>query len=759
MVAVVRAGRRMLVALVFLVLATNARAADLTADSLVVRGNVEFARGYLGSAATWYERALRLDPRYAPAAAGLGQVSVERGNIDEAERLFRQAEEWEPGKGYLEFGEALIAQSRGDGTTAGWKFRVASRKNPRNAEALVHLARIFVSLGERGRAKESFRKAVEADPRHPSAHLELAWLYERDGDLANAITQYEAHVQIMPPDKDTLTRLGYCLLERGRYSQARQRLHEALDLAYGQDRDLLLAVAASCVSDREFELAADAYAKAMGRMSAGERFWYEDLTNVASPEEVRQLRNLSGEAQAEFVRMFWLRHDPTPATELNERKLEHYRRVWYARRYFSHGRKPWDDRGSVYIRYGPPKHRASKFNPNFAMGSDVEMAREHLRYNIYGSRAHSMGGSPEGTAFPLAFSDEEARLITDWEEWVYPTVKKGLVILFSERNNDGNYCFHTPPILHTPFHLLPVLYQYAPEEQYHAAQLDKPDRYIYDEAHDPLDFAYYLAQFRAPNGNTELDIYYGLPTAELQFRTNSEGTFTAALERGYALFDTAWHVETRSVEHVELRASSDPQREKGAIHVDSQSLLLPGGEDVLLSVQARDLISGRLGAYREKVEVARFDSAHLAMSDIVLAGSIRKADSTGSQKFVRNGLLILPMATQTFRRGQPIHLYFEIYNLTRGERYGETEYEVEHAVRTGREAERGSVLRAIGRFLGIRRRVGVSRIYEGIRTAETQHFQLGTSTLDKGDYTLVITVRDLKSGKEVAGERAFQITE
>ena len=104
-----------------------------------------------------------------------------------------------------------------------------------------------------------------------------------------------------------------------------------------------------------------------------------------------------------------------------------------------------------------------------------------------------------------------------------------------------------------------------------------------------------------------------------------------------------------------------------------------------------------------------------------------------------------------------MYVYFEIYNLTRGEEFGDTEYEVEHAVRTGGRGS-GSILGSVGRILGgSGRRVGVSRIMEGLRSAEYQNFQIDTSTMSPGTYTLLITVTDHKGDQRVTKEQAFSI--
>jgi len=291
------------------------------------------------------------------------------------------------------------------------------------------------------------------------------------------------------------------------------------------------------------------------------------------------------------------------------------------------------------------------------------------------------------------------------------------------------------------------------------ARKDTPELYIYDINMKAFPFHYYVTQFRSEKkGGTLLDIYYGLPTSELIFKQETPTSYKATVENGFALFDTLWNVKGRIRNRVVLNSKGRPDQRAGSIHVDKLSMLLRGGQRAILSVQAKDVNSGRVEAYQQKLEVAKFDSVTLAMSDLVLAGSIAKADSTSEGKFVRNGLVILPMASRSFRRGQKIHVYFEVYNLGRGKTYGETEYEVEHAIRQGGKFSRGTIIGTIGRFLGgSTQSVGVTRIIKGLRSSEFQDFTLDSSTMPSGAYTLIITVRDLKSGNSVTKEQPIWI--
>jgi len=82
----------------------------------------------------------------------------------------------------------------------------------------------------------------------------------------------------------------------------------------------------------------------------------EDVIYIISDEERKAFKQLSNdEERDQFIEAFWQRRDPTPDTEENEFKEEHYRRIAYANEHFAAGIPGWkSDRGRIYIVYGPP---------------------------------------------------------------------------------------------------------------------------------------------------------------------------------------------------------------------------------------------------------------------------------------------------------------------------------------------------------------------------------------------------------------------
>ena len=81
----------------------------------------------------------------------------------------------------------------------------------------------------------------------------------------------------------------------------------------------------------------------------------EDVAWIITDEERAAFKQLSNDEERDnFIEAFWQRRDPTPDTEENEFKEEHYRRIAYANEHFAAGIPGWKtDRGRIYIMYGP----------------------------------------------------------------------------------------------------------------------------------------------------------------------------------------------------------------------------------------------------------------------------------------------------------------------------------------------------------------------------------------------------------------------
>lgn len=90
------------------------------------------------------------------------------------------------------------------------------------------------------------------------------------------------------------------------------------------------------------------------------------LRFISSKETIKRIDDGSDREREQKFRAFWAEKDPTPDTEFNELQAEYYNRIDYAYEEFTTERTLGfnSDRGSVYIRYGPPQDINRTFPPN-----------------------------------------------------------------------------------------------------------------------------------------------------------------------------------------------------------------------------------------------------------------------------------------------------------------------------------------------------------------------------------------------------------
>lgn len=110
---------------------------------------------------------------------------------------------------------------------------------------------------------------------------------------------------------------------------------------------------------------------------------------IITSEENRIFTELPPESRGKFIENFWRRRDPTPGTERNEFKELYFRRIEEANRLFRGAKPGWlQDRGRIYILFGPPQER--QVNP---MGGRPMDAYEDPR-SLLQSQRQATGEKP-----------------------------------------------------------------------------------------------------------------------------------------------------------------------------------------------------------------------------------------------------------------------------------------------------------------------------------------------------------------------------
>ena len=171
----------------------------------------------------WFEKAIALDPDYAPALAGLGAVISKEwsfghwpaGGLERALDLARKAQALDPSFAHAWRVEAAIWGARDDRTRQADALQRAMKASPLETENYVAMAWMNRSLGRRDRATQLFRQAIEMDPHLVSGHLGLSSLYRDAGQFTDAEKAVSAGLRLLPGDPRLLMAHAENLLSGG----------------------------------------------------------------------------------------------------------------------------------------------------------------------------------------------------------------------------------------------------------------------------------------------------------------------------------------------------------------------------------------------------------------------------------------------------------------------------------------------------------------------------------------------------------------
>lgn len=374
-----------------------------------------------------------------------------------------------------------------------------------------------------------------------------------------------------------------------------------------------------------------------------------DVAYIITDAERKALHDLSNDDERQsFVEEFWLRRDPTPDTEENEYKEEHYRRIAYANERFASGVPGWKtDRGMVYIKCGPP--------------DEID--------------AHASGGSYQQTP------EEGGGQITTFpfERWRYRYIESigpNVVLEFTDPSMTGEFRLSIDPneknaLLHTPagqqqLQTHPAIHrdEFAPLEL--LANIGKPpviSRYKDLEAistsirYNTLPLKVRTDFIPVTPASIFANISVQFDAKDLAF-ARADGLSKAGVNL-YARIST---ISRRTVSVFEDAIAIDEPNGGKAIYQKTVPLA-PGR--YRLNIAAKDVNGGNTGAYEAALDVPEFAQDRLAASSIILADRMDPvpARSIGTGQFVIGATKVRPRVDATFRRDEKLGMYIHLYHF------------------------------------------------------------------------------------------------
>ena len=747
-----------------------------------------------------FQQAVEEDGRSAPAHYWRGMARYKLGEYRKAASSFKRAVQLD-GKwasGYAGLGKSYL-QINHRRLDARHALRMAARLSPDDPDIQYHLGMAFMNprytdriVGGDRDGRRFFLKAASLDPSHPDAFYQIGRCYDRPGspEFDKAMAAYIAQFRVHPDRYDALARFVKLALLTERYGLAVELLERTRDdlgdagLTMVRNLRTRFGVLSEDPESRS-DVQNEVFETYFSLLEPDEREVYRDLAHVAPPDELASWKQAAGSERDARWHAFWNARDSNPATVTNERLVEHYRRVLYARHHFSQGQHPYDRRGEIYVRYGEPENRRGDVyiadrnayqSAALPDESAVDAIRE--RNNQYGYQLRVDRGYltivPPGrvsqedleeaggtladgiVASSAALQMQEERKFPGagyaTESWVY--TRYGIELFFVDQFGGGRFDYPWGNLLTNQQEMVHQD-RFSPRKLAEELIAEAPEEYLYDIGGDPLEYAFDAVTFRAEGGATELDLSYSIPVWQFGDVSDGRGARTS-LDHLVTLRDSTMSPEFSH--EFGFGPFDRPKRMMIESHVKVPVYTLPASVAAApgrftLAVQVRDEASQRIGVYRKPVILSDYSGDELLISDLKLATLIAPSGVQGP--FVRKGLNITPNPGRLYIRENPVYVYYEVYNLT-PDREQKTSYEILYEIQPADgSAPRGWSAR------GQRDMQTVMMAFSGAgnSTEDREYTSLDTSGLPRGEYVLTVTLTDLNGGSSVSKSANFLVME
>jgi tetratricopeptide (TPR) repeat protein len=154
--------------------------------------------GREGEALGDLQKACEIEPSFARAHRGLGQLFLDRGQIEDAKRELARAIELEPKLTGVRifYASALLRSGDPQRAIEHLRFAIEQREEVTLAYALVGVAE--ERLGKSAEAFADYSRGIELDANNATAHEGRARLFEARGEVAKAIEDYTAAYRAQP---------------------------------------------------------------------------------------------------------------------------------------------------------------------------------------------------------------------------------------------------------------------------------------------------------------------------------------------------------------------------------------------------------------------------------------------------------------------------------------------------------------------------------------------------------------------------------
>lgn len=186
------------------------------------------------SALAAYEKAIEVDPNFAPAYVGRARVNLELDPEAEIESDLQKAIDLDPDYIDSYLARAALRLAQEDYDAALIDLDEIELLAPQSPLLYLYRAQAFMAQGEDGKALENAQIAYDLDQTSLLVYLVLGQSSLLTGDTTHAINKLKTYLLYEPEDLIALTMLGQAYFEQGKdYHSAIASLNRALQLEDG----------------------------------------------------------------------------------------------------------------------------------------------------------------------------------------------------------------------------------------------------------------------------------------------------------------------------------------------------------------------------------------------------------------------------------------------------------------------------------------------------------------------------------------------
>lgn len=201
------------------------------ADPYYYIGEAYRFQGKYSEAYQAYQRAMEIDPHFAPAYLGQARVAPMLNPDTNVESLLNQALEYDPnlGEAYLERARYYFGQ--GKYKLALQDLEQAEEKLAGSPLVWLLRAQIYWKQGEKEKALAAAQEAYQRDLTLLPAYALLGEIYADQAEYAQAVSLLERYLTYKPNDVSALLLLGKVQYLAGKYAESEKVLSRLIELA------------------------------------------------------------------------------------------------------------------------------------------------------------------------------------------------------------------------------------------------------------------------------------------------------------------------------------------------------------------------------------------------------------------------------------------------------------------------------------------------------------------------------------------------